>query len=93
MTDWYTALSFVTLLAASLYVLLLAPANAYRFKRIMFNSQANGKYELANVVALRHRSRREGLYLSKLGSSMRLECLKPGRFNGTCSSRCFPLYF
>lgn len=62
MTDWYTALSFVTLLVASLYVLLLAPANAYRFKRIMFNSQANRRYELASVVALRHRSRREGLY-------------------------------
>jgi hypothetical protein len=62
MTDWYTALSFVTLLVASLYVLLLAPTNAYRFKRIMFNSRAKGGNELANIVALRHRSRREGVY-------------------------------
>lgn len=61
-TDWYTALSFATLLVASLYVLLLAPTNAYRLKRIMFNSQANGKHDLANIVALRHRSRTEGVY-------------------------------
>ena len=62
MTDWYTALSFVTLLVASLYVLLLVPVSAYRLKRILFNSQATGEIELTDVVSLRHRTRREGLF-------------------------------